>query len=98
MSLLPTTRKEIMIELEALPPETLPELRAFIEFLRFKSTKDVDEARILSLSERWQAALNATFGLWTDREDVARDGVEYVQAIRRGHRLNDLLEPLDEAD
>ena len=40
MSLLTVTKKEIIEELDALPPETLPELQAFIEFLRFKSEKN----------------------------------------------------------
>lgn len=31
------TKEDIIDELEQLPPESLSELRAFIEFLRFKS-------------------------------------------------------------
>jgi hypothetical protein len=36
--------------------------------------------------------------MWADRHDVEKDGVEYVQTIRRGHRLNDFLEQSDETD
>ena len=98
MGLLQITKKEIIKELDALPPETLPELQAFIEFLRFKSEQTTVESVGKSQSELWRTALEATFGMWADRDDVAGDGVAYVQSLRRGHRLNDLLEQLDEAD
>ena len=98
MSLLTVTKKEIIEELDALPLETFPELQAFIEFLRFKSEKGSGENSAMSRQERWRSALEATSGMWTDRDDVARDGVEYVQTIRRGHRLNDFLEQVDETD
>ena len=91
MDLLPVTKKEIIKELDALPPERLTELKEFIEFLRFKSEKRPRQ-------ETWQTALAATSGMWADRDDVAQDGVEYVQNIRRGHRLNDFVEPVDETD
>ena len=39
MAMHPVTRDEIFEAVSDLPPEQLPELRAFIEFLRFKSEK-----------------------------------------------------------
>ena len=52
MSQLLLTKKDIINELETLPPETLPELQAFIAFLRFKSKKK--ERRIIKLGGLWQ--------------------------------------------
>ena len=98
MNQLLMTRKEIIDELNVLPPEVLPELQAFMEFLRYKSERPHDEAVGQTRQEIWRSALEATFGMWSDRDDVAGDGVTYVQNIRRGHRLNDLLEQVDEAD
>lgn len=98
MSLSHVTKEEIMAEVELLPPETLLELRDFIAFLRFRLVRGGPEEHLSVTSRRWQAALDATFGLWVERDDVASDGVAYVQAIRRGHRLSDWLEPVDEAD
>ena len=39
-----------------------------------------------------QAALSATFGLWRDRTDLPDDGVEYVDQLRGGRRLNALAD------
>lgn len=45
-----------------------------------------------------RAALEATFGLWADRDDLPTDGVDYVTQLRRSSRWDD-LEPLtDETD
>lgn len=115
MSPLTVTKTEIIDELEGLPPESLPELQAFIEFLRFKSEKEpkkliqlgglwkdlppaTEENIAEARREMWQQALAATFGMWADRDDIDGDSVSYVQSIRRGHRLNDMLEQVDEAD
>ena len=91
-------KKEIIHELNALPTDVLPELQEFMAFLRFRSGAMSDETPSRSRQKMWQSALEATFGLWSDRGDMAGDGVAYVQSIRRGHRLNDLLEQIDEAD
>jgi hypothetical protein len=80
------TKNEIIAELDALPPESFSELRAFIEFLRFKRGKYGDWHVEQTRQEMWQTALQATFGMWADRDDVADDGVGYVQDIRQGHR------------
>ena len=98
MSQLQVTKKDIVDRLDKLPPETLPELQTFINFLQFKAKKSPDASVEHSRREMWQAALQSTFGMWAGRDDIANDGVTYVQEIRRGHRLNDLLEPFDETD
>jgi hypothetical protein len=98
MGQLQATKKDIMDRLDKLPPETLPELQTFITFLQFKAEKLPDAFVKRSRREAWQTALQSTFGIWAGRDDIANDGVTYVQEIRRGHRLNDLLEPLDETD
>ncbi len=98
MNQLLITRKEIVDELNILPSEVLPELQVFMEFLRYKSERTHNEAVGQTRQEIWQDALEATFGMWADRDDIAGDGVTYVQTVRRGHRLNDLLEQVDEAD
>jgi hypothetical protein len=42
------------------------------------------------------AALEATFGMWADRDDLPLDGVDYVTQLRQGHRWDDLGPPVDE--
>jgi len=98
MTQLQTTKTQIINELNDLPPEALPELRDFMPFLRFKSTRNNRESGPHSRRETWQTALQATFGLWADRDDIPKDGVLYTQNIRRGHRLDDLMEPPYETD
>ena len=98
MNQLTVTKRDIIAELDALPPESFAELQAFIEFLRFRRDKHGDVNDEQTRQEMWQTALQATYGMWTDRNDVADDGVVYVQNIRQGHRLNDLMGPIDEAD
>ena len=46
------TKQIIIDELEALPPETLPELKAFMEFLRFKAEKGTN--RFIKLGGLWE--------------------------------------------
>lgn len=92
------TKQLIIDELDELPPETLPELQAFIEFLRFKSDKQAHAPTAALKQQQWQAALQSTFGMWADRVEMG-DSVTYVQTIRRGHRLDDWLEQdADETD
>jgi hypothetical protein len=89
MSQLTMMKSEIVDELETLPPESLSELQEFMAFLRFKSAKRPRQ-------EAWRSALATTFGMWADREDIPDDGVQYVQNIRRGHRLNDFSGQIDD--
>jgi hypothetical protein len=79
MSQLTVTKEDIIDKLDVLPPETLPELQTFIEFLRFKSEKGSQQDRDEARREKWQAAIKATFGMWADRHDVEKDGVEGVE-------------------
>lgn len=95
MSLKTAKKEDIIDKLDELSPENLAELQAFIEFLRFKSDKHIVATVEQSGKGGWQSALQATFGMWADRDDVDDDGVSYVQNIRQGHRLNDLLRPTD---
>lgn len=39
--------------------------------------------------EKIRDRLMETFGMWADRDDIPSDGVAYVNAIRKGHRLDD---------
>ncbi len=98
MNQLHITRKKIIAELNALPPELLLELQTFMEYLRFKTEKIYGEGGEQIQQALWQTALEETFGMWADRDDLAGDGVAYVQNIRRGQRLDDLLEQVNEAD
>ena len=52
----------------------------------------VDRAgRIVLLSEkRVRATLQQTAGMWQDRVDIPKDGVAYVNKLRRGRRLRRL--------
>ncbi len=45
---------------------------------------------IITPIEQVHAILKETFGMWADRTDIPADGVEYVNQIRRGRRLDDL--------
>ena len=94
MSQVHVTKDEIVAELDRLPPEMLPEIQAFIEFLRFKVEKG-ERPNDVGQRDKWQSALADTFGMWADRDG---DGVAYVQDMRRGHRLVDFMEQLDEID
>jgi hypothetical protein len=96
------TKEKVVKAIDELPPEQLLEVDRFIEFLQFKARQtprvqgqesDSDERQ-----EEWRAALAATFGLWADRSDIAPDGIAYVREMRRGHRLHDFWEQIDESD
>ncbi|MCL4266075.1 MAG: DUF2281 domain-containing protein [Anaerolineae bacterium] len=62
MRLLTVTKAEIIDELDELPPESLPELQAFIEFLRFKSEKE--PKKLIRLG-----------GLWKDLPPVTEEDI-----------------------
>lgn len=44
------------------------------------------------------AALETTFGMWADRDDLPADGVDYVTQLRRSNRWADLEPLIDETD
>jgi len=79
------TKDDVIRALDGLPAESLAEVRRFVDFVRFKSKR-----RPAPLpAERVEAILRETFGMWADRTDIPADGVEYVNGIRRGHRLDE---------
>ena len=50
---------------------------------------DAQGRLIITPIEQMNALLQETFGMWADRKDIPTDGVEYVDYIRRGRRLDD---------
>lgn len=44
---------------------------------------------ILTPIEQARAILDETFGMWADRTDIPKSGIEYMDKVRRGHRLKD---------
>jgi bifunctional DNA-binding transcriptional regulator/antitoxin component of YhaV-PrlF toxin-antitoxin module len=53
-------------------------------------SKDKQGRLIITPIEQVRAALQETFGMWADRDDIPSNSVEYMDQIRSGHRLNDL--------
>jgi bifunctional DNA-binding transcriptional regulator/antitoxin component of YhaV-PrlF toxin-antitoxin module len=51
---------------------------------------DAQGRLIITPIEQVRAILKETFGMWADRTDIPADGVEYVDQIRRGRRLDAL--------
>jgi hypothetical protein len=114
MALPVVTKEKVVEALDELPPEHLSQVNQFIEFLQFRLERSpgergpygedlpsIDKASMVDAQvrqEMWRAALASTFGMWTDRDDITQDGVAYVREMRRGHRLNDFLEQVDESD
>jgi hypothetical protein len=105
MALPPVTKEKVVEALDELPPEHLSEVNQFIAFLQFRSEQlppeggqHEKEPSATARQQMWQKALAGTFGMWADRDDIAQDAVEYVREIRCGHRLNGLLEQIDESD
>ena len=79
------TKDDVIRSLDGLPVESLTEVRRFVEFVRFK----VKPRRVALSAEQIRARLMETFGMWADRTDIPADGVEYVDNIRRGTRLDE---------
>jgi hypothetical protein len=80
------TKDDVIRSLDGLPVESLTEVRRFVEFVRFK----VKPRRVALSAEQIRARLMETFGMWADRTDLPADSIDYVDEIRRGHRLDDL--------
>ena len=53
---------------------------------------------VITPVEQLRSRLLETFGMWGDRTDMAGDGVEYMDAVRRGERLNAAKARGDETD
>jgi hypothetical protein len=52
---------------------------------------DAQGRLLITPIETIRATLMETFGMWKDRTDLPRDGVEYMDQIRRGERLNQMI-------
>ncbi len=50
---------------------------------------DAQGRLVVTPIEQIQEILQASFGMWQDRTDISDDSIEYVDEIRRGHRLNE---------
>ena len=61
-------------------------------------TTDEQGRLVVAPVDQIRSLLMETFGMWADRADTPRDGVEYVDEIRRGHRLDQMVSPSDETD
>jgi bifunctional DNA-binding transcriptional regulator/antitoxin component of YhaV-PrlF toxin-antitoxin module len=53
---------------------------------------------ILTPIEQVRKVLKESFGMWAGRTDIPQDGVDYMDEIRKGNRLNDLGLRVNEAD
>ena len=51
-------------------------------------SEDAQGRLIITPIEHIRVVLLETFGMWADRVDLPQDGVEYMDEIRRGHRLS----------
>lgn len=45
---------------------------------------------ILISASKVQEILQETFGLWANRTDIPQDGIEYMDEIRKGTRLDEI--------
>ncbi|MCP4357670.1 MAG: hypothetical protein GY796_06605 [Chloroflexi bacterium] len=57
--------------------------------MQFKTKETNSESVERLRQEQWQSVLEATFGMWADRDDAIRDGVDYVQNVRQCEALPD---------
>ncbi len=53
-------------------------------------SQDKQGRLIITPIEQVQAILKESFGMWANRTDIPADGVEYVNQLRGGRRLDDL--------
>jgi hypothetical protein len=68
-----------------------PELRSLAPVgTQFEITVDEAGRIILTPETEIRALLLETFGMWSDREDLPANGVDFVNDIRQGQRLDDL--------
>ncbi len=60
------------------------------------ASRDNNGRIILTIKSEMQQALDEAFGLWADRTDVPKDGVEYVNRIRSDDRFDEIRKRLYE--
>ena len=58
---------------------------------------DAQGRLVVTPIEQIRTRLLETFGMWAGRDDAPIDGVDYVDDIRRGDRLNETQHRLNEA-
>ncbi len=76
-----------------------PELQSVAPIgTQFQVTIDETGRLILTPESHIRAILMETFGMWSERDDVPADGVEFVNSIRSGQRLDVLGVPTGEID
>jgi len=51
---------------------------------------DAQGRLIITPIEQVRAVLQETFGMWADRTDIPADGIDYMDQIRHGHRLDEM--------
>jgi hypothetical protein len=83
--------KEYMLKI---PDEFRPLIEAGQEVA---ISADAQGRLVVTPIEQIRARLLETFGMWAGRDDAPIDGVDYVDDIRRGHRLDNTQHRLNEA-
>ena len=53
-------------------------------------SQDAQGRLILTPIEKVRAILDKTFGMWADHDYIPHSGIEYVDQIRRGLRLDEM--------
>lgn len=51
---------------------------------------------VITPVEKIRAALEESFGMWADREDIPLNGTRYVREIRQGYRIDTIRDGEDE--
>jgi hypothetical protein len=51
---------------------------------------DAQGRLVLTPIEKAHAILDETFGAWSNRTDIPRSGIQYMDKVRRGRRLKEL--------
>jgi hypothetical protein len=73
------------------------EFRAMIEAgQEVAISADAQGRLVVTPIEQIRARLMETFGMWAGRDDLAIEGVDYVDDIRRGQRLDNAQHRLNE--
>ena len=60
------------------------------------ASRDNNGRIILTIRSEMQQALDEAFGIWADRTDIPKDGVEYVNRIRNDGRFDEIRNRLHE--
>jgi hypothetical protein len=52
-------------------------------------TADNQGRLVVTPIDQIRSILSETFGMWSDRTDIASDSITYMDEVRHGHRLNE---------